>query len=48
MKEFIAAVIAVAAIGFLSSMVLERFQRASDSAYVGSGARIDTGAKPNG
>ncbi len=49
MKEFIAAVVAVIVIGVVSSMVLEGYQRSADSAYTGSGARIDPpGAKPKG
>jgi hypothetical protein len=49
MKEFIAAVIAVIAIGIVSSLVLEGYQRSSDNAYAGSGARIDPpGFKPKG
>jgi len=49
MKEFLLAVLAVVVIGFGAMLVLEGFQRSSDSASVGTGTRLDVpGAKPKG
>jgi hypothetical protein len=41
MKAFLAAVVAVIAIGVGASVVLETYQRTADKAYTGPGARID-------
>jgi len=39
MGAFLAAVVAVIAIGFGASYALDTYQRTADSAYVGSGAK---------
>ena len=41
MKSFLFAVLAVVAIGFAASVVLEGYQSTVDSSFVGSGARPD-------
>jgi hypothetical protein len=41
MKAFLAAVLAVIAIGFVASFVLETQQRSADVAYATTGARVD-------
>ncbi|MFM9942379.1 MAG: hypothetical protein ACKVP7_23095 [Hyphomicrobiaceae bacterium] len=41
MKAFLAAVLAVVAIGYASAFILETYQRTVDNQHVGSGARPD-------
>jgi hypothetical protein len=48
MKSFLAAVIAVIAMSIGASILLERFQHTSETAYTGPGVRIDTDHPPAG
>lgn len=39
MKAFLLAIIVVAGTGYAASVVLEKYQRTAENAYVGSGVR---------